>query len=189
MNTHVLQGGFNAPPQDGARAFRSIMNAMARPGRIFDVSGALPPTPMSVACGTVILTLCDPETPIHLAPSRDIEEIRHWITFHCGAPFVRASEAQFVIGNWEEMLPLNQFKQGEAQYPDRSATLIIEEPEFRNSGAALRGPGIKDVQYFSLPTIAAFQQNAALYPLGIDFIFCADSQIVGLARTTRVSEE
>jgi len=189
MNTHVLQGGFDAPPQDGARAFRSIMNAMARPGRIFDITGALPPTPMSVACGTVILTLCDPETPVHLRPSCDSEEIRHWVTFHTGAPFAGASEAQFVVGNWDEMLPLSQFKQGEAQYPDRSATLIIEAPEIRNSGAALRGPGIKDVHYFSLPDIVAFRQNAAHYPLGVDFLFCANNQIAGLTRTTQVSED
>jgi len=189
MNTHVLQGGFDASPQDGARAFRSIMNAMARPGRIFDITGALPPTPMSVACGTVILTLCATETPVNLMPSCDSEEIRHWITFHTGAPFVGASEAQFVIGTWKEMLPLSQFKQGEAQYPDRSATLIIEAPDIRNSGAALRGPGIKDVHYFSLPDIVAFRQNAAHYPLGVDFLFCANNQIAGLTRTTQVSED
>ena len=65
MNTHVLQGGFDAPPQDGARAFRSIMNALARPGRIFETAGAIPP-PMSVACGTVILTpAIQPCSPAH----------------------------------------------------------------------------------------------------------------------------
>jgi alpha-D-ribose 1-methylphosphonate 5-triphosphate synthase subunit PhnH len=74
------------------------------------------------------------------------------------------------------------------QYPDRSATLIIECDDLQNVGATLRGPGIQDTRSLSLPETGAFQQNAAQFPLGVDFLFCAGTRIAGLPRTTQVSE-
>ena len=52
-------------------AFRSILQAMARPGTIHDLTGALPPPPLSIAAGVALLTLADPSTPVHLAGAAD----------------------------------------------------------------------------------------------------------------------
>ena len=49
MEAHVLEGGFADLPVDASHAFRAVMTAMARPGDIAQVSGALPPAPMTVA--------------------------------------------------------------------------------------------------------------------------------------------
>ena len=49
MTAHLLSGGFADPPADAAHAFRAIMQAMARPGTIHDVTGARPPAPLSIA--------------------------------------------------------------------------------------------------------------------------------------------
>jgi alpha-D-ribose 1-methylphosphonate 5-triphosphate synthase subunit PhnH len=86
------------------------------------------------------------------------------------------------------MMPLKQFRQGTPEFPDRSATLIIECEKLEQSGAFLRGPGIKETNRFSLPNLEAFQRNSELFPLGVDFLFCAGSQVAGLPRTTKVSE-
>ena len=47
----MLAGGFHDPAPQSAHAFRALLDAMARPGRIHQVSGALPPAPLSVAAG------------------------------------------------------------------------------------------------------------------------------------------
>ena len=53
----------------------------------------------------MLLTLCDPETPVFLAPSRDTQAVRDWITFHTGAPFAAAEDAHFAVGTWDELPP------------------------------------------------------------------------------------
>jgi alpha-D-ribose 1-methylphosphonate 5-triphosphate synthase subunit PhnH len=186
MEVQNLEGGFANVPIDASHAFRAIMTAMARPGEIGAVRGAKPPAPLSVAAGVVLLTLCDPETPLYLAPGFDTAELRDWITFHTGAPFVGPKAAMFALGEWED-LPLTEFSRGTAEYPDRSATLIVEMAELSSTGAILRGPGIERRGRFMLPDVEVFQDNARLFPLGLDFIFTSGERLAALPRTTKVS--
>jgi alpha-D-ribose 1-methylphosphonate 5-triphosphate synthase subunit PhnH len=186
MQAAILEGGFHEAPTDSARAFRQIMTAMAQPGTINTVTGAQPPAPLSVAAGVVLLTLCDPETPVFLAGVYDTKDVRAWITFHTGAPFADACDAAFSVGSWSD-LPLHEFAIGTPEYPDRSATLIIETEALTADGTTLRGPGIKETAHLSLPEIQAFQDNALLFPLGRDFIFTSQSDLAALPRTTKVS--
>ena len=51
----ALEGGFTEGPVQSARAFREILEAMARPGTIRRVQGARPPEPLSIAAGTALL--------------------------------------------------------------------------------------------------------------------------------------
>ncbi|KMW58736.1 PhnH protein [Candidatus Rhodobacter oscarellae] len=183
----TLEGGFANPPVDAAQAFRAAMEAMARPGRIYEIGGAVPPAPMSVAAGALILTLCDAGTPVHLAGAWDCEPVRTWITFHTGAPVVGAAKAMFALGDWAALQPLDAYMVGLADYPDRSATLIVESTALAREGATLSGPGIESEHALNLPELAAFQRNAMLFPLGLDFYFTAGTAVAGLPRTTRVS--
>ena len=186
MQVNVLEGGFEDAPIDAAKAFRAVMTSMARPGVIGRVGGAHPPAPLSVAAGVVLLTLCDPDTPVYLGKSHDNTAVRNWIAFHTGAPIVDAAAAMFAVGVWAD-LPRDSFRVGTAEYPDRSATLIVEVDALDNAGATLRGPGIKDSTQLSLPDPAVFQDNAAQFPLGLDFMFTCVDRLAGLPRTTRVS--
>lgn len=189
MDTAALTGGFEHVPVQSAEAFRAALNAMAHPGQIYDITGATPPMGLSVAAGTLILTLCDPDTPVYLTDALDTALIRDWITFHTGAPLVapdQPGQAVFAIGAWMDLMPLDRFAIGTAQYPDRSATLIVETPEFQTGGTVLQGPGIKTVASFNVPDITAFQKNAALFPLGCDFYFTSGAQIAAIPRTTQV---
>ena len=98
MTPDALPGGFTAAPQQSARAFRAALEAMARPGTLRMVKGAIPPAPLSIAAGVLILTLCDGMTPLHLGPSFNSALVRDWVTFHTGAPLVAAAQAQFALG-------------------------------------------------------------------------------------------
>ncbi len=186
MQAQLLEGGFVDYSVEASHAFRAVMTAMARPGEIVQVLGALPPAPMSVAAGVVVLTLCDQETPIYLANRHDTPQMRDWITFHTGAPFAAPQDAMFALGAWDA-LPLSDFGIGSAEYPDRSTTLIVERDSLSNEGAILQGPGIKDQAQLSLPATQAFQNNATLFPLGVDFMFTCDDRLAALPRTTRIS--
>jgi alpha-D-ribose 1-methylphosphonate 5-triphosphate synthase subunit PhnH len=188
MSVQHLEGGFADPPRHAAHAFRGLLQAMSRPGRIETLAGATPPTPVSPAAGALVLTLCDATTPLHLAPSHDTEALRGWITFHTAAPLVGAERAAFALGTWEGLQPHDRFAVGSAEYPDRSATLIVEMPELSATGARLTGPGIETETRLSLPEIAAFQKNRARFPLGFDCFFTCGDRVAALPRSTRVQE-
>lgn len=186
MNAHALRGGFESPAKQSAHAFRSVMQAMARPGKIHGIAGAEPPAPLSRAAGSVLLTLCDADTPVYLAGDADTPEVCAWLAFHTGAPLTGPSHAMFAVGGWDALLPLSAYQIGTAEYPDRSATLIVESDAL-GAGATLHGPGIKAAGSLNLPDAAAFQTNHALYPLGLDFIFTCGDQLAALPRSTQVS--
>jgi alpha-D-ribose 1-methylphosphonate 5-triphosphate synthase subunit PhnH len=182
----ALAGAFADSSVEAARAFRAILEAMARPGVIRTVAGATPPAPLSVAAGVALLTLADGTTPVHLAGAVDCRAVRDWIAFHIGAPIVPAEEASFPIGTWDALQPVTRFRIGEPAYPDRSATLIVEIDRLTRHGPALTGPGIELATWLSLPETTAFHANRALFPLGFDCLFTCGDRLAGLPRSTRV---
>ncbi|MEI4469915.1 phosphonate C-P lyase system protein PhnH [Frigidibacter sp. MR17.24] len=186
MDAQTLTGGFADPARDAARAFREILEAMARPGTIRTLAGAAPPAGLSPAAGAALLVLADRTTPVHLAPGHDGPAIRDWLAFHTGAPVVAAGQARFALGGWAALGPLDRYAPGVAAYPDRSATLIVEMDALRPEGARLTGPGIETEARLSLPEVAAFRANAARFPLGLDFLFTAGRRLAALPRTTKV---
>ena len=186
MTPDALLGGFSDAPVQSAHAFRASLEALARPGTLQDLTGATPPAPMSVAAGVLVLILCDGTTPVHLTGAHDCAALRDWITFHTGAPLVAAAKAVFAIGTWDALQPVDRFATGQHDYPDRSATLIVEMPELQAQGPRLTGPGIKDAAHLSLPETNAFIANRALFPLGFDCFFTAGPRVAGLPRTTIV---
>jgi len=190
MQTQAVQfaGGFSNAPIDAAQAFRAAMTVMACPGKIRTLSGAQAPAPLSQAAATLLLTLCDPETGVYLAGAADTPDVRGWLTFHTGAPVVAAAQADFALGTWADLQPINAYRIGTSEYPDRSATLIVDGADLTQSGATLTGPGIKDSAHLSLPDVSALRANAMLYPLGLDFFFTSGTQVAALPRSTQIKE-
>lgn len=186
MRTEALSGGFTQAPIQSARAFREILEAMARPGTIHQIAGARPPMPLSAAAGTVLLTLCDSTTPLFLAGDADCPDVRDWVAFHIGAPIVAAENAAFALGQWGDLQPVSRFSIGLPDYPDRSATLIVEQDRLTNHGPVLTGPGIETAAWLNLPETAAFRTNRAIFPLGFDTIFTSGDNVAALPRSTRV---
>lgn len=175
--------GFADPPRESARAFRAAMEAMARPGTRHEVAG--PDVPgLSPAAAVLLLTLTDPTTPVFLGGKAT--QARDWLTFHTGAPVAGKAGATFAVGAWADLTPLDPYAIGTPDYPDRSATLIVEADRLDAGGARLSGPGIETETRFPLPDPAAFVRNAALYPQGLDFYFTHGTWLAALPRSTRV---
>ncbi len=181
-----LSGGFADPARDASRAFRSCLEAMARPGTLQSVAGLTPPAPLSPAAAAILLTLVDSATPLFLGSSHDTAEVREWLAFHTGAPLVQRADAQFAVGTWSALGALSDYGQGTPDHPDRSATLIVERTALAPPNARLTGPGIKESHETRLPDLDALRLNAAQFPLGVDFYFTAGQELTALPRTTRV---
>ncbi|MCU4653423.1 phosphonate C-P lyase system protein PhnH [Roseibacterium sp. SDUM158016] len=188
MSLSALDGGFADPPVEAAHAFRAVLQALSRPGRIERIAGAAPPSPCSPAAGAVLMTLCDPTTPLFLAPSHDTDDVRAWIAFHTAAPLCGPETAQFALGTWGALQPVGRFSVGTSEYPDRSATLIVEVETLAAGGARLTGPGIETEAALSLPEVDAFRVNRARFPLGFDCLFTCGDRVAGLPRSTIVAE-
>ena len=190
----MTEHGFADVAVDSAHAFRAIMQAMARPGRVMELGAGLSaPEPMQASTMAVALTLCDFQTPVWLAPALGTDKVKHDLRFHAGAPLTDdPGKAQFLFAAAEEIpQALDLLLQGTHEYPDRSATLVIQVPGFAAGAVALSGPGIRGVESFGVSGLgaafwAAMSDNHARFPVGIDVIFTAPGLVAALPRSTEI---
>jgi alpha-D-ribose 1-methylphosphonate 5-triphosphate synthase subunit PhnH len=191
-----LPAGFADKVLFAQTIFRSVMDAMARPGsvrRVAAVAGA--PGAMMRGTAAIALTLFDHDTPLWLDPQMsETSDVGKWLKFHTGAPVVAdASICSFaLIGDARALPALDCFAFGSNEYPDRSTTLILQvESLTEGSALELRGPGIDGtaIVQAAIQPPDLFERlviNAALFPRGIDVLLVADENIVAIPRTTRL---
>ena len=191
-----LPPGFANPARESQALFRAIMQAVARPGRIADLSTApAPPRDLDIAAGAIALTLADADAPVWLAPRLHEGHTPAWLRFHCSAPIVQDPKAcVFAFADAATAPPLSAFAQGEARYPDRSTTLVLACDRLDGGPRIeLSGPGIQTIEMIApqgLPSEfwAAWRDNGAQFPLGVDVMLVCGSKLAALPRTTRARE-
>ncbi len=187
-----LDAGLSDPSRKAADTFRQVLEALARPGSIHTLPDPAAPEVLSPAAAAVLLALADPETPLSL-PARLLHgEAADWLRFHCNAPFEEnPARAVFAVGGWDDLMPLEQWSQGTAEYPDRSATLIVEVDAFEGPHVELSGPGIAGTTGIELhlpgSTMSAIRSNNSRFPLGVDLIVTSGNRCLGLPRSTRIA--
>jgi alpha-D-ribose 1-methylphosphonate 5-triphosphate synthase subunit PhnH len=195
----ALSPAFADPVLDAQAVFRAAMNAMARPGRVSRLNCNLtPPGPLSAGAAAVALTLADYETPIWLdAPLAAADAVSDWLRFHAGAPITAdPAQAAFALISDARGLPdFAAFSPGQQDYPDRSATLIVQVASL-SSGMALTlsGPGIEGTQALHAgPLPADFADRAVanrqMFPRGVDLLLVSDEAVAGIPRSTLVAKE
>jgi alpha-D-ribose 1-methylphosphonate 5-triphosphate synthase subunit PhnH len=191
-----LPAGFVDKVLSAQSTFRSVMDAMARPGSVQRIASAAG-TPSAMMRGTaaMALTLFDHDTPVWLdAAMSATSDVAKWLKFHTSAPVVGDSSiAGFaLVGDPESLAPLDRFAFGSNEYPDRSTTLILQVESLTNGPAVeLRGPGIDGTAALraSIQPHDLFERlaiNATLFPRGIDVVLVHDDSIVAIPRTTRL---
>lgn len=190
-----LIGGFPDAVFNAQSVFRVLMDCMARPGLLGAVLPPVaPPSPLGIAAGALLLTLCDHDTPVWLTPGLSKSALPEWIGFHTGAPLTREkSEARFAFAEAKAMLPsLAHFALGNQEYPDRSTTIILEVDAFEGGRQLqLSGPGIREkvqIAPMGLPDMLLRQwtDNRALFPRGVDVVLTAGRQLIALPRTCKI---
>lgn len=192
-----MRAGLADPVLDAQGIFRSVLDALAHPGRVVTVPSALePPTPLGPATAAVCLTLLDFETPVWLDPAARTPEVLAYLRFHCGAPICQSPEdaAFSVLADGLHLFPLGRFQTGSDEYPDRSTTVIVQAGKILEGvGRRLTGPGIDGERQIDLQGVSGrlwdmLRENQSLFPRGIDVLVTAGPRLVGLPRTTRVGD-
>lgn len=191
----AIPAGFDDPSMESQAVFRAVLAGFSRPGRIAEVAlEEAPPAPMMTGAAAIALTLFDLATPVHLAASVNTPAVRDYLTFHTGCPLTEGKTlASFAVMTAAEANDgIEAFAIGTSEYPDRSATLIIQVSAINTGGMIqLTGPGIEGRHKVSIEGVeAAFwmaqRRNQKLFPLGVDFVFVADNRLLCLPRTTNV---
>lgn len=193
----MLAPAFEDPALASQAVFRTIMEAMARPG----LARALPcglavPSPLLPTAAAVALTLLDYETPFWLDQGlAEAGEVAAWIRFHTGAPQTGDPErAAFGLVSAPAAMPAFEvFSAGSIDYPDRSTTLVLQVARFGQGEAlTLCGPGIAGMRAFSAQPLppdfrARLLANREMFPRGLDLILVSPDAVAALPRSLRVA--
>lgn len=187
--------GFADAPVDSQVVFRTLLDALAHPGRIYELDAQCGvPAGLSPAMTAALLTLVDVDAPLWLPGGTGAGTAR-FLRFHCSSRIVRKPRlAAFVaVPAGCGMPALADCSQGDPAYPDRSATLLIEVASLE-TGAPLRlaGPGIEDEQILRVQGLPGdfleqWQANALRFPLGVDVVLTQGRLVCGLPRTCRMT--
>jgi alpha-D-ribose 1-methylphosphonate 5-triphosphate synthase subunit PhnH len=195
IHASAYAGAFTDPVFQSQSVFRALMDAMARPGTIAPLGAlAKPPAPLGAGAGAIALTLCDDGTPVWLTAALIHSSVPAWLSFHTGAPVTDVKpEARFVFIEAGGLVPgFDQFALGTQEYPDRSATLVLEisalngGPEFAATGPGIKGETIVAPQGLPEIFLTLWAENRTLFPRGVDLILVAGTDILCLPRTTQL---
>lgn len=199
MNDHGLRqvvAGFTHESYGSQAVFRTALEALSHPGRPL----ALPldtglPHQGHGAAAALLLGLLDADTSLWLSPRLAGSDAANWLRFHTGCTGVSTpQEAQFLwVALGDDMPPLQHLRQGTHEYPDQSATCVLEVSQILpdTPGWTFQGPGILGQQKLALRGLPAdfheqWVQNHAGFPCGVDMFLSSATHIVGLPRTTQL---
>ena len=201
MNAPFLPGrGLQDPVLGSQTIFRALLEALSRPGMPAHVPalGVEGPDALPQEVLTLLVSICDHDTPIWLEESLRASPLARWLAFHCSAPTtVDPLQSSFAVlrGQTAASAILDQFALGDVRYPERSTTVIFTCDDL-TSGApiALTGPGVEarlTIRPSGLPGdfLAMAQANHELFPRGVDTLLVAGAQMIGLPRSTKLERE
>jgi alpha-D-ribose 1-methylphosphonate 5-triphosphate synthase subunit PhnH len=192
----AVAAGFAEPVLAAQSTFRTVMDAMARPGTVRRLAGIAAPAPLSPVAAAIALTLLDYETPFWLdAPLAAAPEVAHWISFHTGAARTAdpASAAFAFVAHSAAPPPFETFALGSQEYPDRSTTLVLQvERLAEGEGLTLRGPGIAGSRRFAAAPLHTdlldrLSENRARFPRGVDLVLASADAVAALPRSLHVT--
>jgi alpha-D-ribose 1-methylphosphonate 5-triphosphate synthase subunit PhnH len=193
-----LPAGFADKVLSAQSTFRAVMDAMARPGSVQRIrTAAGMPAPMMHGTAAIALTLFDHDTPVWLDSAMSATpDVAKWLKFHTSAPVIADSlvSSFAVIGDAQNLPPLDRFAFGSNEYPDRSTTLILQVDSLTSGPTfELTGPGIDGaaVLQATIPAnlLEQLEINATLFPRGIDVVLVHDDAIVAIPRTARLAAQ
>jgi alpha-D-ribose 1-methylphosphonate 5-triphosphate synthase subunit PhnH len=182
-------------PADSQQVFRAVLEALARPGTAM----TLPAGPLRTLAPAVVpvFALADLGTGVCVLEN-DGDRSADAVATATSAPLWPAELARLVAA----VRPvtegeLRSFCRGTASAPEEGAliSLAVAEVDGGDHRWRLTGPGIAGTATLAprgLPGgfVAARAEAVAAYPAGVDVLLVTDDgRVVGLPRTTRITEE
>lgn len=184
--------GFADPTLDSQAVFRRGLAALAQPGSMVECADAPePPHGVHAAANALLLALLDQDCGLWLSPSLS-GAVAGYLRFHTGCALVGdPRHAGFaLVAAPADLPPLGSFDSGSDEFPERSATVILQLGALAAAGPwRLRGPGVRGEARLlagglGADFLAQWKHNAMLFPRGVDLILASGSQLCGLPRTT-----
>jgi alpha-D-ribose 1-methylphosphonate 5-triphosphate synthase subunit PhnH len=182
-------------PADSQQVFRAVLEALARPGTVMTLPDG--PRQMLAPALLPVFALADLGTGVCVLEQAD----GHWadaVTTATSAPLWPAELARLIAA----LRPVTDdevrsFRRGTAEAPEDGAlvSLAVADVTGGQSHWRLSGPGIAETVTLApsgLPAsfVAARAEAVTGYPAGIDVLLVtADGRVVGLPRTTTITEE
>jgi alpha-D-ribose 1-methylphosphonate 5-triphosphate synthase subunit PhnH len=190
----TLAPGFADPVHNTQAVFRTLLDALSRPGTVGVIENVLPEgraTRAELAAFAALLALCDYATPVWLA--QPDTALGSALRFHTGAPLVdEPGQAAFAyIHDASALPPLESFALGAAESPEQSVTLLIRVDALTGGAPiVLSGPGIQHTATIAPVGLPEhfWRERAALAPLfpcGVDCYLVCGARLIGLPRTTQ----
>jgi alpha-D-ribose 1-methylphosphonate 5-triphosphate synthase subunit PhnH len=195
--------GFRDAVHGAQQAFRSLLDATARPGRIFELppmatGGIEPPQGMSVGMAALLLALLDAETTLRLGGALAGDAPLTYLRFHTGVREALPGEpaAFHVLGAADAPASVwATLEAGSDEVPQRGATLIVEAPALHEgNGLQLRGPGIESMHRLAVAGLTRdfWRERIAMQPLfprGVDLVLVCGTQLAVVPRSTHLRFE
>ena len=197
--------GFSNPTFCSQAVFRQSLVALSLPGQpqALDLSLSNPsmqvPQNAHEAAAALLLALLDQDCKVWLSAGFASSDAAAWLRFHTGCTLVTdASQADFVwVADAHELPAFENLAQGNAQYPEQSATCVVQVLDFDSTPSqdawTLSGPGVNGTKYLKLvglpDNFVSERRNSQVHaPCGVDFFFTHKHNMIGLPRSTQVKD-
>lgn len=190
---HVL---FTTAARESQSVFRQALQALARPGSVYQLPEVRPFPRLEARYGYALLSaVADHEVSIAVTGASDAEAA--FASLGTGARPVPPEEADYVLALADDPGLPRRVQRGLPDTPELGATLIVVVRTVGAGGLALglTGPGVASSASLSVTglvreTVLARNEACAEYPLGIDLLVVdGDGRLAGIPRTTNVTLE
>lgn len=189
---------FPDPVHDSQRQFRRLLAAMAEPGTLHRAEGPEPPAEAAIgrALWATLLTLCDLDTRLWIAPGLEGGGLHEALAFHTGCRFAATPEqADFALVAPTTLQAADAttpaFAEGSDIHPELGTTLLVALESLEEGGPwRLTGPGIPDERHLEVgdaaPLMTRLAANRARFPRGLDAILACGERLAAIPRSTRI---
>ncbi len=195
IDLSTIGRGFDDLALDSQDVFRLALAAMSRPGDIQEIKACIEsPAGLDPASGALLLALLDQDTRLWLSPAFAGSNVPTYLRFHTGCVLVAdAAEADFLlVAKVGELPVLSALSRGSAEYPERSATVVLQaEGISGRAGWHLSGPGIDGKKALCIEGlgegfVAQWREAQAEFPRGVDLFAASGISLAALPRSTRL---
>ncbi|CAM2824802.1 phosphonate C-P lyase system protein PhnH [Vibrio mytili] len=155
----TITTAFQDAVHDSQHCFRRLLKAMSEPGHMVTLQRSEGFGSLHKATTQILLSMSDNATPIWLSHTHQHDEvISDNIRFHCGSAIAaNQNDASFAVIAKQDLATFDwdaaAFNLGTDEYPDQSATVIVELSELNDGelsvskarGGELGNEGLRDV--------------------------------------------
>lgn len=185
--------GFEDLALDSQSVFRKVLSAISKPGEIHPADADIEsPEGLHPAAAAVLLALLDQDTRLWLSPGFAGGLSGPYLRFHTGCILTDDPvSADFVLARPGDLPRLSDLSLGSEEYPERSATVVLQVEGLSNDdGWRLSGPGIDgqttlNVAGLDASFLPVWRESQLHFPRGVDLIFTGADRLAAMPRTTR----